>query len=186
MTPKLAKSVNTVFLLMICTPLVGAYGVQFIKGEFPCPLCLLQRLAMLGIACGVIMNLRFGIRPMHYGMYILSAVFGACVSTRQVLLHIVPGQGSTGYGDPVMGMHLYTWALLIFMATILLLGIMFLFDSEFETPPSDETQRPQKISPIAHGAFWIALGVTIANVVTTFLECGLKQCPDNPTSYLML
>tara|TARA_Y100000590_G_scaffold211712_1_gene239896 strand:+ start:426 stop:980 length:555 start_codon:yes stop_codon:yes gene_type:complete len=184
MTPKLAKSVNTVFLLMICTPLVGAYGVQFIKGEFPCPLCLLQRLAMLGIACGVIMNLRFGIRPMHYGMCILSAVFGACVSTRQVLLHIVPGQGSSGYGDPVMGLHLYTWALLIFMTTILLLGIMFMFDSQFES--SEKTQSPRKVSPIASGAFWIAFGVTVANVITTFFECGLKQCPDNPTSYLLL
>jgi len=184
MTPAFARKLNILFLFMICIPLIGAYGIQFIMGEFPCPLCLIQRLAMLGIACGALMNIRFGIRPMHYGMCILSAVFGACVSTRQILLHIVPAPGNTGYGSPVMGMHLYTWALLIFMATILIIGIIFLFDSQFESKES--TQNPREVPAIGVAAFWVAFIVTAANVCTTFLECGLKQCPDNPTSYLLL
>lgn len=184
MSPKVARNFNILFLFMICVPLIGAYSIQFFKGEFPCPLCLLQRLAMLGIACGALMNIRFGIRPSHYGMCILSAVLGACISTRQILLHIVPAQGNTGYGTPVMGMHLYTWALLIFMATILILGVMFLFDDQFESKEDTKTVRP--VPALGVAAFWIAFTVTVANVCTTFLECGLKQCPDNPTSYLML
>ena len=184
MTPAFARKLNILFLLMICVPLIGAYGIQFIKGEFPCPLCLLQRLAMLGIACGALMNIRFGIRPIHYGMCILSAVLGAIISTMQSLLHIVPAPGNAGYGTPVMGMHLYTWALLIFMATILIIGIVFLFDSQFES--KETTQNPREVPAIGVAAFWIAFIVTAANVCTTFLECGLGQCPDNPTSYLML
>ena len=54
MTPNCARKINILFIFMICTPLIGAYFIQFVKGEFPCPLCLLQRLAMVGIACGAI------------------------------------------------------------------------------------------------------------------------------------
>ena len=36
------------------------------------------------------------------------------ISTRQILLHITPGD--PGYGSVVLGLHLYTWALLIFAA----------------------------------------------------------------------
>ncbi|MFT4593196.1 MAG: disulfide bond formation protein DsbB [Phycisphaerales bacterium] len=184
MTPNFARKLNILFIFMICTPLIGAYSIQFFRGEFPCPLCLLQRLAMVGIACGAMMNLRYGIRPMHYGMCIISAVLGACISTRQVLLHIVPGPENTGYGSPVMGWHLYTWALLIFMATILILGVLFLFDKQFES--KEETQKPRPVPLLGSIAFWLAFGITAANVCTTFLECGIGQCPDNPVSYLLL
>ena len=184
MTPSFARKLNIVFLFMICIPLLGAYGIQFGRGEFPCPLCLLQRLAMLGIACGAMMNIRYGIRPAHYGMCILSAVLGACISTRQILLHIVPAPGNDGYGSAVWGMHLYTWALLIFMATILIIGVVFLFNKQFESP--EETKSPRTVPAFGTAAFWLAFAITAANACTTFLECGIKQCPDNPTSYLML
>ena len=184
MSPSFARKLNVLFLFMICTPLLGAYGVQFVKGEFPCPLCLLQRLGMIGIACGVVMNLRYGIRPMHYGMCILSAMFGASVSIRQILLHIVKAPDNHGYGSPVMGMHLYTWALLIFAATILILSIVLLFENQYAT--KEEAQTPNKLPALANIAFWIILVITACNVVTTFLECGIQQCPDNPTSYLVL
>lgn len=184
MTPSLARKFNILFVFMICTPLIGAYFIQFVQGEFPCPLCLLQRLAMLGISCGAIMNIRYGIRPMHYAMCIISAMFGASVSIRQILLHIVKAPDNHGYGSPVMGMHLYTWALLIFAATILILGVLMLFDSQFESKES--TAAPRTVPVLASIAFWIAFAIAGCNVITTFLECGIGQCPDNPVSYLML
>ena len=114
-----ARNINAVAILGICGLLIGAYYIQFVKGEFPCPLCLLQRVAMLGVALGAMMNLRFGIHPAHYGISILSAVLGACISARQILLHInTPG---SGYGSPVFGMHLYTWALIAFIVAVVLI-----------------------------------------------------------------
>ena len=32
----------------------------------------------------------------------------------------------------------------------------------------------------------LAVGITAANVVTTFLECGLHACPDNPVTFELL
>jgi hypothetical protein len=49
-------------------------------------------------------------------MSVIAAVGGACISIRQILLHIVPPD--PGYGDPVLGLHLYTWALLVFVGDL--------------------------------------------------------------------
>ncbi len=187
MTHSFARNLNILFVYMICTPLIGAYVVQFAQGEFPCPLCLLQRLAMIGIACGALANIRYGIRPRHYGVCIVSAVFGAAVSIRQITLHIVPGPGNDGYGTPVLGIHLYTWALLIFAAVVLIIGMLFLFNSrQFYTKDNPKNFTPKSLPLLGVIAFWLAFGITAANACTTFLECGFSQCPDNPARYIML
>jgi disulfide bond formation protein DsbB len=102
-------------ILVVCGVLAGAFVVQFGGGDFPCPLCVLQRMAMMLCALGpayVIMQARVGeVKTSDfatgYGMSVIAAVGGACISIRQILLHIVPPD--PGYGDPVLGLHLYTW-----------------------------------------------------------------------------
>ena len=56
-----------------------------------------------------------------YGMSVIAAVVGASISIRQILLHIVPPD--PGYSKPVLGLHLYTWALLVFVAQIVASGL---------------------------------------------------------------
>lgn len=182
MSNSLATRINILGLLIISGVLLGAYYVQFGKGEFPCPLCLLQRLAMLGVAFGAMLNIRYGLRPAHYGVSLLSAVFGACVSVRQILLHIVPGD--QGYGSAVFGLHLYTWAFIVFSVTVLLISIMMLFDKQFEKNEGSEPKSRK--TPLITAVFFLVVLIAISNVITTFLECGLAQCPDNPVSYIEL
>jgi len=182
MNPSLAKNINAFGVLGLCGILLGAYYVQFANGELPCPLCLLQRLAVIGVAFGAMLNLRYGIHPKHYAISLLSAIFGACVSARQILLHIAPG--SDGYGSPVLGMHLYTWAFVVFVVTITLIGLMLL--SEQQYGEYDEQKDTRDLDNFVQIVFFLVLIITAANVVTTYLECGLKQCPANPTSYIIL
>jgi hypothetical protein len=33
---------------------------------------------------------------------------------------------------------------------------------------------------------WLVVGVTLANVLNGFIECGPDVCPDNPVSYRLL
>ena len=83
------------------------------------------------LAIGPILNIRFGPRPpSHYALSLFAAIIGAVVSTRQILLHIMPGDA--GYGSALLGYHYYTWALLGFIAAIVLLAAILLFDSQFE------------------------------------------------------
>ena len=182
MNTSIARNLNAIAVLGLCGVLMGAYYTQFIKGEFPCPLCLLQRLAMIGVAFGAMLNLRYGMHPTHYAVSLLSAVFGACVSARQILLHIAPGSG--GYGSPVFGYHLYTWALLVFVVSIILIGLMLLSERQYED--YDREKTTDTLDGFVKVVFFLALLITVANIVTTYLECGLNQCPDNPASYIIL
>jgi len=184
MSPSLAIRINAAGLLIISGVLLGAYYVQFFMGEFPCPLCLLQRLGMLGVAFGALLNLRYGLRPAHYGVSLISAVFGACVYVRQILLYIVPGTGASGYGSSVFGLHLYTWAFIVFSVAILLIAIMMLFDKQFEDKAQTDTSHCQ--TKLIHSLSILLVLIAAANVLTTYLECGPGQCPANPVSYIEL
>ena len=106
---------------------MGAFYFQFGLNEDPCPLCLLQRMAMIGVIFGLALNIFFGFDAKHFGVVIISALVGVLFSGRQVLLHISKKDGDVGYGTPFFGMHLYTWGVLIFIASILGSAIFLFF-----------------------------------------------------------
>src|ERR1700748_2790436 len=131
MNARAAVLLNALALYAIALVLLTAYSFQFSRGELPCPLCLLQRVALVALAVGPILNIRYGPKPAHYGMSLLAALAGMAVAARQVLLHILPGD--PGYGSAFAGMHYYSWALVIFFVAIVLTGLMLLFERQFET-----------------------------------------------------
>ncbi|WPO39981.1 disulfide bond formation protein B [Tardiphaga sp. 42S5] len=180
MTSQRAIALNVLALYALAALLAAAFAAQFILGELPCPLCLLQRIMFALLAIGPILNIRFGPRPSHYALSLLAAVVGATVSTRQVLLHIMPGD--PGFGTALFGYHYYTWALIGFIAAIILLSLVLLFDRQFEKDPAAYSAP----SVIAHVAVWLVIGLTAANVASTLLECGFKACADDPVVYELL
>jgi disulfide bond formation protein DsbB len=180
MTPQRAIALNVIALYALAALLSAAFAAQFILGELPCPLCLLQRVMFALLAIGPILNIRFGSRPSHYALSLLAAIVGAVVSTRQVLLHIMPGD--TGYGSALFGYHYYTWALIGFMAAILLLSLLLLFDRQFAPQPA----AISKAGRLAIGAVGLIIVLTAANVASTLLECGFKACADDPVQYELL
>ncbi|MCC8981820.1 disulfide bond formation protein B [Bradyrhizobium acaciae] len=180
MTDTQAVTLNALALYGLALLLAAAFAAQLLLHELPCPLCLLQRTLFALLAIGPILNIRFGPRPSHYALSLLTAVLGAAVSTRQVLLHILPGDA--GYGSPLLGYHYYTWALIGFIAAIILLAAMLLFDRQFDHRTAQVT-APGKF---AQGAAWLVVGLTALNVLSTLLECGFGACADNPVVYELL
>jgi disulfide bond formation protein DsbB len=181
MTPARAITLNALSLYAVAAVLAAAYAAQFVLHELPCPLCLLQRILFAALAVGPILNIRFGPRPSHYAISLLAAVAGAVASTRQVLLHILPGDA--GYGSALFGFHYYTWALIGFIAAIVLIAAMMLFDRQFE---EDAAVLPATGGAFAQTAVWLVIALTSANVVTTLVECGFGACADNPVVYELL
>jgi disulfide bond formation protein DsbB len=181
MTQTRAIALNAVSLYALALLLAAAFGAQLLLGELPCPLCLLQRIMFAMLAVGPILNIRFGPRPSHYAMSLLAAVAGAVVSTRQVLLHIMPGDA--GYGSALLGYHYYTWALIGFIAAIVLLAAILLFDRQFE---NDAAASPLAGNLFGYVAVWLVIGLTAMNVASAFLECGPRACADNPVAYELL
>lgn len=168
---------NALELLGIFLTLLMAFALQFYLHELPCPLCLLQRIGFLSIAVGFLMNLRFGLRPSHYALVLLSALFTSFVALRQIALHVIPGTG--GYGSEIFGLHLYTWSFIVSMIIIIITTFLLGVDRQYQNTATREMRYP-KLTPVLFGL--MALIIT-ANIVSLGLECGFSECPDNPTQY---
>ena len=139
MTRSFAITLNALGLYAIAAVLAAAFAAQLLLHELPCPLCLLQRIQFAMLAIGPILNIRHGPRPSHYALSLFAAIAGAAFATRQVLLHIMPGD--PGYGSALLGFHYYTWALIGFSVAIVAIAVILLFDRQFKP---DDTTPPAK------------------------------------------
>ncbi|MFC3908319.1 disulfide bond formation protein B [Legionella dresdenensis] len=175
--PKLHFWGNFLGLLFICISLAIAFCDQLISHDLPCPLCLLQRLCFIATGLALCMNIRYGSKPAHYGLMLLSALCGLSISVRQLFLHIAPQD--PGYGGEIWGLHLYAWSAIIFIGIITTIAIALLFDEGF-------TERPVFIKRWVDLLMSIFLVLILANSVSTFIECGFTRCPDNPVAYYLL
>ncbi len=165
---------NSAAMLMVSSVLMGAFYFQFGLGENPCPLCLLQRMGMMGVIFGLALNTYFGFRKEHFGIVILAALIGSSFSIRQILLHICPVAGeATGYGSAVFGMHLYSWAVVIYVASMLG-SVIFLF--LFKDEKKGLKRTPLTFEKIV---FYLIVLLIVANVVATFFECSIGPCCEN-------
>ncbi|MFS8036820.1 disulfide bond formation protein B [Xanthobacter sp. AM11] len=177
------RLLNALGLLAVGAVLVAAFVDQIAFNDLPCPLCILQRAGFLGVAAGLALNVKFGPRPSHYGVMLLSALAGGAVSMRQTLLHIIPGEGA--YGDAFFGLHFYAWALILFIVCIAGTAVLLLFDRQFE-PPGTAPVRRRGLLPFGAVTIVLALLLALANGGSTVIECGGGLCPDNPTSYRLI
>lgn len=180
MLDSVTKLFNVLAVITILLVQLTVLSIQFFQGQLPCPLCLLQRAALWGVAFGFLMNLRYGVRARHYGFALLSAVLTAAISIRQILLHIVPGTGQ--YGTPLFGLSLYTWC--FFFACILIVGIALLLFFQNTDQAAQETNCPS-YNRWVNVLFFLVLATICIDAGATFMECGFRSCPDNPTSYVM-
>lgn len=178
-TFRLSRGLNLLGLAGICGILLVAFMWQLAFNDLPCPLCLLQRVAFVMVGIGLLLNVRFGPSPLHYGMIVLSTLGGAFAAGRQVILHIAPGDA--GYGPPFLGLHFYTWALILFVAFMAWSGVMLMLDRRCSDQPD---ARP--VSGVARAIMWLFFLLVAGNMASTLLECGFGSCPDNPVSYLWL
>jgi disulfide bond formation protein DsbB len=180
MTRGFAVTLNALGLYAVALVLAAAFTAQLVLHELPCPLCLLQRIQFAVLAIGPIMNIRWGPRASHYALSLLAAVVGAAFSTRQILLHIMPGDA--GYGTALFGYHYYSLALIGFAAAIVLLAAILLFDRQFEA----DSATPPAVGGFATMAVWLVIALTALNVVSTLLECGFGACAEDPVFYQLL
>ena len=187
LSPEVARLLNFLGMLAMIGVLLGAYVYQFSYRELPCTLCQLQRVAMVAVAFGAAMNVVLGPDPRHYGVCLVSAVFGGGISIRQSLLHINPYFDTTSaqptllatsnppFGQPVMGLHLYVWGVVLFGAVILAVGIVQLFRGQFRAIAPE----PGRLGRLAAFGIGLLTLVAVAETLTTFMECGFGDCPND-------
>lgn len=178
------------WMLAYTVVMLSAFFIQFVKGEFPCPLCMLQRYGMILATIGalfVVMQARRGtLTTARYaqglGMGLLSVLAGASVSIRQIELHILPGD--PGYGEPFLRLHLYTWAFVTFVIVMIYVGVMLmLMPRGIPQAPAAGTAARKLSTAI----IWLFIAVVAANVIAIiFLEGFAWVLPDDPMSYNLI
>jgi len=168
---------NQLALLAVCGTLIEAFFYQFAFNELPCPLCQLQRVALILVGLALLLNVKFGASTTHYAMILVASLVGAATSLRQVLLHIAPNDA--GYGSPFLGIHFYTWGFIFFVGMIAYCAVMLIIDR------NNMSNSARKVAVGAIGTFIIGLFFVLAaaNTVSSVMVCKFGPCPDNPTEY---
>lgn len=177
---KIIKILNALDVLGLGFLLILAFAMQLILHELPCPLCILQRIGILGIAFGFLLNVQFKIHPAHYTLSLLAAVLTAVMSVRQIFLHVTPGD--PGYGLPFLGIHLYTWVFLLCAAVIVYIAIIFSILPQY-SEVYGRNFKGKTLQVLTQLTFAMLFILTLVNGISTYLECGLKVCPETPVKY---
>lgn len=171
-------------LLVIAGILTAAMVLQYAQGELPCPLCLLERLAMFGVCFGILLDFRRGYSYQHAGFSLLSALLLLVVSVRQTLLDIYPRPGHEYIGSAVFGIHLPVWSIIIALMILLAFALKMAIvggDEFLEGAPLAGFPALRRIADAA-GVFVILL--CVVNLVSVIVQCGLGEC--HTTGYRLL
>ena len=169
---------NELFFLgmmaVIAAVLLAAMVMQYGRGELPCPLCLIERAAMLGICFGVMQNFRHGFSDRNLGFSLLFAVFLLIVAVRQALLDIYPRPGHEYVGSAILGLHMPVWSVVIAVACISAIALkLVIIGSEQGKAAPRPRSRTGKVAAVLS---LLVLAIAAVNLASVVVQCGLGQC----------
>jgi disulfide bond formation protein DsbB len=174
---RLPATLNDLFLLAmmltIAAILTTAMVLQYYGGEIPCPLCLLQRVAMFGVCFGIVRHFRDGYSARNDGFCMLFALLLLIVSVRQTLLDIYPRPGHSYIGSAVLGLHMPVWSVVIAMAILAAFAIKFaiLGDEHLRDKPP-----PAPLGRLAKLVSLYVIAIALINFGSVVLQCGVDAC----------
>jgi disulfide bond formation protein DsbB len=171
--PTLNDLVLLAMMLAIAAILTVAMILQYYGGEIPCPLCLLQRVAMFGVCFGIILHFQHGYSAQNTGISMLFALFLLIVSARQTLLDIYPRPGHSYIGDAILGLHMPIWSVVIALAILTAFAIKLAVlggEDLRDIQPSPVLARIARLLVL----YMVAIG--LINFASVVVQCGLDAC----------
>lgn len=175
---RLRFALNDLFFLgmmgVIAAILTAAMTIQYARGELPCPLCLIERLAMFGVCFGMILNVRHGFSDRNLGVSLLFAVFLLVVAARQSLLDIYPRPGHEYVGSAVLGLHMPVWGVVIALALITAFALkLSILGTEDQARPA---AAGSALGRIGTALSLYVVAIAAVNFGSVVVQCGLGQC----------
>jgi disulfide bond formation protein DsbB len=177
---RMLARLNFVYLLCvvlgIAAILTTAMALQYGNHELPCPLCLLERIAMFGVCFGVLQNFRHGFSYRNTGYSLLFAVLLLVIAVRQTLLDIYPRPGHAYIGSAIFGIHMPVWSIIIALTllTAYAVKLAILGNDDFLADTDVRSFPWMKRLADAIGIYVIAL--VAINFVSVVLQCGVGEC----------
>lgn len=168
-----SRFLNTLALLGVAAVIYFTLVWQALFQLPGCPLCGLQRGALVLAGMGLLLNVRLGPSPLHYAMVIGAALAGVAVT----VLQIAP-QAAAGDADVMLGLRLSSWALLAFLGLVLFSLLMLALDRKWG---DNALRRPVALAgAVVMALFLIA---ALASAIGAALDCGFEACPGTPIVY---
>jgi hypothetical protein len=113
-----------------------------------------------------------------YGLSVLAAIVGAAISGRQILLHILPSD--PGYGAPILNLHLYTWAFIVFVTVQVVSGINLVCINALQP-------RGVRFGVLSTVVIGLLGAIILMNAGVMFFQEGIHwRLPDDPDHYRLL
>ena len=168
-------------MLAMAAILTTAMIFQYYGGEIPCPLCLLQRVAMFGVCFGIILHFRRGYSGRNAGFSMLFALLLLIISVRQTLLDIYPRPGHSYIGSAVLGLHMPVWSVVIAVAILLAFAIKLAIlggEQLRDRPPSPALGRLARLLSL------YVIAICLINLGSVLVQCGADAC--HTTEYRLL
>ena len=185
MNPRLMSLLNDLFLfammLTMAEILTFAMVLQYKGGEIPCPLCLLQRVAMFGVCFGIMLHFRDGASARHDALSMLFALLLLIVSARQTLLDIYPRPGHAYIGSAIFGIHMPVWSVIISVAILLAYTIKI---AVLGSENLRDDEKPELMSSAQSLLSYYVIALCAINFVSVILQCGMQAC--HTTGYKLL
>jgi disulfide bond formation protein DsbB len=178
-SPRTLALLNYLYLLLMMLTIAAimstAMAMQYFGGELPCPLCLLQRVALFGVCMGIILTFRLGDTNLNSGLSLLFAIFLLVISVRQSLLDIYPRPGHEYIGSAVFGIHMPVWCVLIALALLVAYAVKLsvLDGVAARAIPLSDFPALARAARVAGGYVVILCAINLASVV---VQCGLDAC----------
>lgn len=183
MDTKSLKAISAFNYALLCVALTAltailtvAMTLQYGRAEIPCPLCLLQRLAIFGICFGIIQSFRSGFSFQNTGISLLFAIFLLAISERQSLLDIYPRPGHEYVGSPVFGIHLPVWSVIIALIIIVAYALKLIAIGNIKNITEIKITAFPLMKRYADIVAVYVLLLCLINTVSVLLQCGLNQC----------
>lgn len=171
---------NYVYQLLILLAFAGvlttALVLQYAYGELPCPLCLLQRVAMFGICFGIMLDFRRGFSYQNVGFSLLFAIFLLVLSVRQTVLDIYPRPGHSYIGSAVLGLHMPVWSIIIAILVLAAYAVQLCVLGRDTGLPLVEAKSYPALKRIGEGVSLYVLALCAVNFISVFAQCGFGEC----------
>lgn len=169
----LDRLVLLLMLAALAAILTAAMTLQYAFAEIPCPLCLLQRVAMFGCCFGLIQQLRAGESERGSGISLVFALLLLVISVRQTLLDLFPRPGHAYIGSAVLGVHMEVWSVLVAVALLSGFAIRFVL---FGAPRAAPAAEGSLMRRLAQGLAIYVLALCAINFASVVLQCGMGEC----------
>jgi disulfide bond formation protein DsbB len=120
-------------ILLLCVAVGVGLWIEFCCCQIPCPLCYLQRAAMVGVGVSLFGNLASSVQVKYFALALLWNIFGLFFALRHIAINVCHLPRETSFY--FLSWRIYTWSFCIFCCSLLGICLLLFLYKPMEKAP---------------------------------------------------